>query len=271
MQRLAENYPDSYHTQVLRLLCAFVRHPKEDEGYETMLAARNADPKTFSLLRADVQAVMDWIGSRGEAQIEIERDAGFELDLKGADLVHGEFIGANLSGARLQEANLSRAYFASTDLSGAYVNRAVLKGADLTDVDLTDARFQGIDLSGSRMFRVSMPQASLYEANLSGANLQDVNLSGARIQYSDLSNAILGTDLSETYFLKAELSQARFLGSDLSGARILNTVTGLTQAQLDTARADPDNPLKLDGVLDAETGQPLVWRGGPVQSLGPES
>ena len=266
LQRLAQEHPKEYHVQVLGLLCAFVRHPKEDEGYQRMLAEKNADPKTFSFLREDVQAVMDWIGSRGEAQIAIEKDAKFELDLKGADLVHGQFINANLSGAMLQGANLSNANISATDLSGAYVNHAILKGATLTDVDLTDARFQGIDLSDSRMFRVIMPQASLYQANLSGANLQEVNLTGAHIQYSDLSNANIGADLPEAFFLASSLCQARFLGSDLSGARILSSVTGLTQAQLDAARADPDNPPELDGVLDAETGRPLVWRGGPVES-----
>ena len=196
LERLAAEHPEQYHVQVMGLFCAFVRNPKEDESYQRLLAEKNADPKTFSFLREDVQAVMDWIGSRGEAQIAIEKDAKFELDLKGADLVHGQFIDANLSGARLQEANLSRANIASTDLSGAYVNYAVLKGAELTDVDLTDARFQDIDLSDSRMFKVTMPCAQLDDANLSGANLQEVNLSGAHIQYSDLSNANIGADLS---------------------------------------------------------------------------
>ncbi len=293
LQRFAQEHPKEYHVQVLGLLCAFVRHPKEDEVYQRVLAEENADPKTFSFLREDVQAVMDWIGSRGEAQIAIEKDAKFELDLKGADLVHGQFIDANLSGAMLQEANLSRANIASTDLSGAYVNYAVLKDAKLTDVDLTGARVWNIDLSDSRMFKVTMPCA-LDDANLSGANLQEVNLSGAHIQYSDLSNANIGADLSGSFFLESKLSQAHILGSDLSGARILRTdmsgallrdtnltgtyfydprggtgsspVTGLTQAQLDAARADPDNPPRLDGVLDAETGKPLVWRGKPLES-----
>ena len=69
LQRLAENYRQSYHVQVMELFCAFVRNPKEDESYQRMLAEKNADPKTFSFLREDVQAVMDWIGSRGEALV----------------------------------------------------------------------------------------------------------------------------------------------------------------------------------------------------------
>ena len=294
LERLAAEYPEQYHVQVLGLLCAFVRHPKEDEGYQRKLAEKNTDPKTFSFLREDVQAVMDWIGSRGEAQIAIEKDAKFELDLKGADLVHGQFINANLSGAMLQGSNLSHANISATDLSGAYVNHAILKGATLTDVDLTGARVWRIDLSDSTMLEVTMPRAPLHYADLSGATLQDVNLSGANFQHADLSDSIIGADLSESFFLESKLSQARIRGSDMSGAHILRTdmsgailrdtnlsgtyfydpsggpaarpVTGLTQAQLDAACADPGHPPKLDGVLDAETGKPLVWRGKPVES-----
>ena len=40
--------------------------------------------------------------------------------------------------------------------------------------------------------------------------------------------------------------------------------TGLTQDQLDMARADPDHPPKLDGVKDAITGEQLIWRGKPL-------
>ena len=36
---------------------------------------------------------------------------------------------------------------------------------------------------------------------------------------------------------------------------------GLTQAQLDLARADPDRPPKLNGVVDDDTGGRMLWRG----------
>ena len=44
----------------------------------------------------------------------------------------------------------------------------------------------------------------------------------------------------------------------------MNPATGLTQGQLDEARSDPNNPPFLEGVLDAETGEQLVWRGKPL-------
>ena len=293
LQRLAENYRDSYHVQVIRLLCAFVRHPKEDEGYETMLAERNADPKTFYLLREDVQAIMNWIGSRDEAGIALEKDAEFELDLKGTDLVHGQFIHANLAGALLQESNLSHANISRADLSGAYLNHAILKDARLYDVDLTDVRGWKVDLSGSRMRDVIMPGGSLDNWILSNAVLQTVDLSGATIQRTNFSDSQIKADLSGSSLLDVKLIDAHLDRSDMSGATIFRTnmsgawlrdvnlsgtyfydphggtaaspVTGLTQAQLDAARADPDNPPKLDGVLDAETGEQLVWRGRPVE------
>ena len=54
---------------------------------------------------------------------------------------------------------------------------------------------------------------------------------------------------------EANLSGVKFSGGGPQPAQ------GLTQAQLDDARADPNNPPELTGVLDAGSGAPLVWRG----------
>ena len=48
--------------------------------------------------------------------------------------------------------------------------------------------------------------------------------------------------------------------TDLSGAD-LTSCKGLTQEQIDRAASDSGNPPKLEGVVDAKTGKPLVWRG----------
>ena len=68
--------------------------------------------------------------------------------------------------------------------------------------------------------------------------------------------------------MDANLSKADISGANLSGVEFSNggpqTAKGLTQAQLDEAQADPNDPPKLTGVLDAETGKPLVWRGKPL-------
>ena len=111
-------------------------------------------------------------------------------------------------------------------------------------------------------------------ANLSGAFLWEADLSGAYVQRSNLSRSFLNeANLFRTELSHSNLSGARLLGTNLSGALLCGNdldpfslpVFGLTQTQLDDASADPDNPPKLDGVLDAETGEPLVWRGKPCQ------
>ena len=94
---------------------------------------------------------------------------------------------------------------------------------------------------------------SFARLNLSGANLMGANLSGATLFDVDFSNASL---------LKTNLKDARLYDADLSGAQFSfgegnYPAEGVTQAQLDRAHAYKDNPPKLDGVLDAESGEQL--------------
>ena len=185
LQRLAEEHPEQYHIQIIRLFCSFVRHPTKDEGIKARSGTEEA-PR----LREDVQAVMAAIGSRQMRQLELEWDANFKLDLRYADL----------SSLWLEDANLS------------------------------EAKLWDVNLCGAMPFRANLSGAELWYANLSRAALDDTNLSG--------------TEFSTGY------GEA--------------PATGLTQAQLNVARTDPDNPPKLDGVVDAETGELLVWRGKPL-------
>ena len=302
LERLATEHPQQYHVRIMKLLCAFARRPTRDEDYEIRVAERNANPRKLSSSREDVQAAIDAIGSRDETRVEIEKSQGFELSLIEADLSHTRIKGANLSGAKLHYANLSNTEIATVDLSQAHLQGTVMKKATLNNVDFTDARAQGVDLSGAMVFQNGKPLFDLYSANLSPAQLSDgtqsltqlfdVDPSGKSIQDAKLDQVRITTsDLSDTHFLDSNLSRARILKSRLSGAEVLRTdmsgailrdtdlsgtyfynphcgtatdlVTGLTQAQLDDACADPDNPPKLDGVLDAVTGKPLVWRGQP--------
>ena len=304
LERLAAEHPQQYHVQIMKLLCAFVCNPTRDEDYEKKLAERNADPRTLSMPRQDVQAAIDAIGSRDDVRIEIETSQDFKLNLRGADLAHAQIGDSNLSSAMLQYANLSHTNIFSVDLSDANLLGAVMKRVELSDTDFTGATAGAVDLFGARMQQGNKPLFDLYYAKLSPAQLPDgnlvpthlfdVDLSGKSIHNAELDSVrISNSDLSDTHFLDSDLSGAEIIQSKLSGARILRTdmsgvilrdtklsgvyfydphggtatspVTGLTQAQLDEARADPDNPPRLDGVLDAETGKPLVWRGKPCK------
>ncbi len=94
LRNLAESQPEQYHIQVMRVFCAFVRHPapcdnEEAERYSGRAEAEDNPRKHVHgrpRARADVQTVMDAIGSRGESGIAMERRRGFLIDLNGADL-----------------------------------------------------------------------------------------------------------------------------------------------------------------------------------------
>ena len=289
LQRLAKEHPEQYHVQVMRLLCAFVRLPSKDQSIEPGPAA--IEPGTLLGIRHDVDAIMQAIGSRSNQQIALEREADFRLDLRGAELTGAQLLDADLSHARFHHARLSNVNFANTDLTDAFLSHADLSQAQFVNVNFTRARFWSAILSGAMLQDADLPRmdfhyanlerANLIRANLSGAIFQDVNAANARFDRACLPDAgFLRTDLSGAHFTRADLSGARFGDVDLyrtnlakanlSGAEFSvgdrQGANRLTQVQLDQARADAGNPPKLDGILDAETGEPLVWRGKPIDA-----
>ena len=220
LQHLAEDEPKQYHVQIMRLLCAFVRNPTK-QGSDTGLS--------HFRVREDVQAAMKAIGSRSDADLELEKKEKFELDLSFAELLETGATGMNdedidlMVGVNLIGANLSKANAAGARLIGAK-----LIGANLTEAYLTGAHLTGAHLTGAKLI---------------GANLSRANLVAA---YPNFAN-----------FTDANLTDANLTGALLIGAK------GLTQVQLDQACADPDNPPNLGSLRDAETGAQLEWHGKP--------
>ena len=125
---------------------------------------------------------------------------------------------------------------------------AVIGSRNEEDVGLESNESFELDLSGS---------------NLHGLNLGHLNLSGSSLVSADLSSASLqNVDLSNARLQRANLKDAWLFQANLSGAQFSigegeYPAEGVTQAQLDTAHAYKDNPPKLDGVLDAESGEQL--------------
>lgn len=144
LRNLAEEHPQQYAVQILRLFCAFVRHPTKD-------ADKRPKNEAKSYARVDVQAIMEVIGARDDLFREV--DAGV-LNLQGANLAHTDLSDAGLSWTILSGANLSGAWLSYTDLSHVAFD----------DANLTDAKLKQADLSRSE----------LDFANLTGANLDEV-------------------------------------------------------------------------------------------------
>ena len=252
LQQLAQDH-DAYHIQIMNLFCAFVRRPPIDPDTSALVDRPNSLP----VLRQDVQAIVNAIATRTSLRRALEQEQGYALDLRESDL----------AGAQMDQ---------SMQLAGQRVSMV----PGLLDVPGTklDFEYAAIDLSNAELEGANLTHARLNGADLSGANLYEANLSHAELIRANLSDRVLliRTNLSGAWLQGANLSNATLDRTNLSGAMLYfeyvegdsRPVQGLTQAMLDLAIADADNPPKLGGVvLDAETGEPLVWNGG----IAPES
>lgn len=241
LQRLAEEHTEEFHIQIMKLFCAFARHPAgpkdNDSGFVDYKTVRIVDPDegpvSVRRLRPDVEAVMEAISARTEAQIVLEKEVEYVPQLSYADLRHLWLYNANLSGLQLVRANLS----------GAFLLKADFRKTEMWEADFTGARLNGAKFTGAR---------------LTGANFSSVEAISA-----DFSNLYLGTvKFAHANLSGANVTGAQFLLANLSGTRFYKDgleAKGLTQRQFDFARADPDNPPVLDGLIDSETGLPISW------------
>ncbi len=155
LQRLAEDFPEEYHVQILRLLSAFARHPQSDDGHEEEMKNKFGAPH----IREDIQAVLNTIGKRDLEQFDLEYEDGLFLDLTNSNLQFGDLRKAYLAFAYLHKANLFHATLTGADLRHAHITSADLRNTRLDEADLSDALIVLTQLS---------------DANLSGANLSRV-------------------------------------------------------------------------------------------------
>ena len=271
LKRLAAEHPGNYHLQIMEMFCAFVRHPTADsteaklKGVETGSGTEEEQPDPDPQLREDVQAVMIAIGERGKKGHDLEREANFALDLKGANLYGIHLSGADLSSADLTGADLRGGVFfpispVATDLSEPIrsgsdqpqsrieirTDLSTMPSADfssmqslrvnfcnalLSKANLSGARLFGADLSGAQLLKANLSNAKLFEANLFKAALHGADLCGAEFIHANLSDAevpyanLTGADLTSAKLLGANFFFATLSGADLSGA-ILSEADG---------------------------------------------
>ena len=112
------------------------------------------------------------------------------------------------------------------------------------EANLSFLRLDNADLSNAQFWKANLSGTSFSKANLSGTNFSKANLFGAKLWKTSLS----GATFTEACLAATDFSQS----------------TGLTQNQLAQACADPHSPPVLNGVFDAETGEPVIWYGERV-------
>ena len=295
LRNLAESQPEQYHIQVMRVFCAFVRHPppydSEQAEKDSGRTEAGANPRGHvhgrPRARADVQAVMDAIGSRGETGIAIEKRTGFVIDLSGADLSWTDLEKADLSNADLTFANLFHAVFyewrrgSPPRLNPSHLrlqegnpgtesrqpdNSVHEKGwRQVYSANLAGADLSYANLSSARMWHVSLLGAQIREATLSGASLDFANLRKANLFESDLSpHGRLPTSLRGADLTDANLSGSKCLGVVMTAAVFHGTGFAgaeLWAAMLNSAKLTDDGLHPPTGLTQEQLNQTIIVAG----------
>lgn len=163
LDRLARERPEEYHIPILNLLCIFLR---TETAKRVRKNAENVDIRDVAPpeVPVDVQEVSKAIFTRTDAQVAVEDDREYRLDLRGVILAGLHFpMYAKLYGADLRDADLGE-----TKMIGAS-----LAHADLSDANLYKASLAGSDLSHAKLTRVTWLDSELDGVNMSGAILKE--------------------------------------------------------------------------------------------------
>ena len=254
LEWLAKEDLEQYDEQIMKLFCAFIRNHTEDrESYRKRM--KSWSPST-PLCPEDVQAALAAIRDRCRVCKTEISPLFFTVDLSGSFL-----DGCVLSNVNLSDVNLYGASLNVCDLSGSILNGANLKNAHLSRATLTRCKFNGMTMEKTDFSCVSgdgvnFPGVFFWESDFSGATWTNVNFKGATFAGCNFKESSLtGADITGAYFH----TDSKEIGAQ-------SEKYGLTQGQLDEACSDPLNPPQLNGLLDAETHEPLVWRGRSIEA-----
>ena len=273
LDRLAVERSNDYYIQILKLFGAFVVDQTGSEVLGETVAEgkceRNEEQRvqqrTEPVLAQDVQEVMRLIAERDEERIALERKEEQRLNLSYATIVGFTLRKANFSNIDFTKANLSRirvwdARFTGTIMPGANLAGADLLRADLRNVDMRRVNLTGASLIGADLRNANLGLVDLASEKLWGMRLFPTNLTRTRLYGADLRGAELGrANLTDAKLKGAKLAETDLSGANLTGAELIDC-EGLTQEQINKAKAISANPPDLSGTIDANTGKPLVWR-----------
>ena len=203
------------------------------------------------------------------------------VNLRGADLRNGDFMGAMVRRADLSNTFMNSAHFYRADLREANMSRSIASGANMRGADLRNANLAGINLDGATLSEANLSGADLTNANLDRTNLDRANFTGA-----DLTGASFnGANLSRTNLSEATLNEADFyeavLNDVITGdANFHNCIIGYTVFQncamdaalgLDSIRHDAPSTIGLDTLLRSRGALPesfILGSGIPVAVVG---
>ena len=199
------------------------------------------------------------------------------VNLRGADMRNGDFMGAMARRADLSNSYLNDAHFYRADLREANISRAIAPGANLRGADLRNANLAGINFDRATLSEANLAGADLTNANLDRANLDRANLTGANLTGASFNGANLSrTNLSEATLNEADFYEAVLNDVITGDADFNNCIIGYTVFQncamdnargLDSVRHDAPSTIGVDTLLRSRGALPrsfILGSGIPV-------
>lgn len=203
------------------------------------------------------------------------------VNLRGADMRGGDFMGAMIRRADLSNGYLNDAHFYRADLREANFTRAIASGANFRGADMRNANLAGVNLDRATLSEANLSGADLTNANLDRTNLTGVNLTGANLTGASFN----GANLSRTNLSSAILNEADFYEAVLNDvatgeADFRNCIIGYTVFQncaldaavgLDDVRHDAPSTIGLDTLLRSRGALPesfILGSGVPAAVVG---
>jgi len=192
------------------------------------------------------------IGELFDSNSRFQRPDYSDQDFKNALTWKGNFINANLKGARFRNAHLEGIRFWNTHFEGAIFLGSGLKGADFLDSHLGGSDFSYADIKGTLFWNTHLEKADFISAHLEGADFSGADLKGSRFRSASLFGANFGnTHLEKADFTSAHLEGAQFNVAVVNGETLFsnNTIddkTDFTGTSLSSARIDPELRTKLE-------------------------
>ena len=203
------------------------------------------------------------------------------VNLRGADLRNGDFMGAMARRADLSNSYMNDVHFYRADLREANMSRAIAPGANMRGADLRNANLAGINLDRATLSEANLSGADLTNANLDRANLDRANLTGANLTGASFNGANLSrTNLSEAVLNEADFYEAVLNDVVTGDAHFDNCIIGYTVFQncamdaalgLDSVRHDAPSTIGLDTLLRSRGMLPesfILGSGIPVAVVG---
>ena len=181
------------------------------------------------------------------------------VNLRGADMRGGDFMGAMVRRADLSNGYLNDAHFYRADLREVDFSRAMASGANFRGADLRNANLAGVNLdratlseanlSGADLTNANLDRANFTGANFTGANLTGASFNGANLSRSNLSSCVLnGADFYEAILNDVGAVEADFRNCVI-GYTVFQNCALDAAVGLDEVRHDAPSTIGLDTLL----------------------